>query len=536
MKKKLSALALSLLLCLSACGETAAPPTVNPTAVPTAVAAAQTPTEAAVETVTAEAKETPTIAPTEAPTEAAEKETTPTEKPEATKAAEKEETKPAATASTGSPFADHGALHFEGNRMKDSKGANYQLKGVSTHGIGWFPEYVNKDTFRTLKEEWGINCIRLAMYSAEGAGYCTGGDKAKLKSLVENGVKYATDLGLYVIIDWHVLGEQDPNVYKDEAKKFFAEMSKKYASYGNVIYEICNEPNGSTDWAKIKSYAREVIPEIRKNAPDAIIIVGTPTWSQEVDKPAADPLSEYTNIAYTIHFYAATHKSDLRNRMQSALDKGIPLFCSEFGACDASGNGAYDFEEANAWIAAMDKAGVSYCIWNLSNKNESSSLIAAGCGKLSGWKESELSGEGKWYVGVLGGKATGSTKVTESGNGQQGNGQQASPAAVAATSKNTQVSIQRANGWNDGKQDFVQFTLTIKNTGSEPIKDWKLKAEFSSDVKLDQSWNGSYSLSGRTLKIGPADFNNEIAAGSSAEIGFIVCGSGEPAAPSITIE
>lgn len=297
---------------------------------------------------------------------------------------------------SGTPFENHGKLSVKGVDIVDKNGTMYQLKGVSTHGIAWFPDYVNKDCFQTFRDDWGANLIRLAMYTHENGGYCNGGDKEYLKGLVDDGVNYATELGMYVIIDWHILHDLNPQVNKEEAKKFFGEMSAKYKDYDNVIYEICNEPNGGTTWADVKSYAEEVIPIIRKNAPDAIIIVGTPNWSQDVDIAAKDPITGYDNIMYAAHFYAATHTDSIRNKVQTALDSGLPVFISEFSICDASGNGAIDYGQADKWFDLINSNNLSYAGWNISNKDETSSLIKASCSKTSWWDESELSETGVW--------------------------------------------------------------------------------------------------------------------------------------------
>lgn len=290
-----------------------------------------------------------------------------------------------------------GKLSVEGTNLTDKDGNIVQLRGMSTHGIGWFPEYVNYESFRTLRDEFGANVVRLAMYTAESSGYCTGGDKNALKNLVENGVSYATDLDMYVIIDWHILSDNNPNTYKTEAVAFFEEMSKKYADNDHVIYEICNEPNGGTGWEDVKSYAEELIKTIRKNDKDAVILVGTPTWCQDVDKAAANPI-DADNIMYVFHFYAATHKDDLRSRMTAAIDSGLPVFISEFSICDASGNGGLDYDSANKWLAVIDEYQLSYVGWNLSNKNESSSILKPSCSKTSGYTTDDLSDSGKWLV------------------------------------------------------------------------------------------------------------------------------------------
>ena len=295
---------------------------------------------------------------------------------------------------SGTPFDNHGKLSVVGTDIVDANGNKYQLKGVSTHGIAWFPDYVNKDAIQTFRDDWGANLFRIAMYTDESGGYCNGGDKEYLKGLVDEGVQSATELGMYVIIDWHVLHDLTPQKYKEDAKAFFKEMSAKYKDYDNVIYEICNEPNGGTTWSEVKSYAEEIIPVIRANDPDAIIIVGTPTWSQDVDVAAKDPITGYDNIMYAVHFYAATHTDGIRSKVTTAINSGLPVFISEFSICDASGNGAIDYNQADIWFDLIEDYNLSYAAWNVSNKDETSSLIKSSCTKISGWSESELSDAG----------------------------------------------------------------------------------------------------------------------------------------------
>lgn len=321
-----------------------------------------------------------------------------------TSAPEASETQPAETATavseaptadTSTPFGQHGALHVENGKLTDENGDTVQLYGMSTHGIAWFPQYINYDAFRTLRDDWNTNCIRLAMYTAENDGYCTDGDKAQLKQLVKDGVSYATELGMYAIVDWHILSDCDPNQNKEEAIAFFREMSEAFADNDNVLYEICNEPNGGTSWDSIKSYAEEVIPVIREQKPDAVILVGTPTWSQEIDKAAAAPL-DYDNVMYTLHFYAGTHKDDLRNRLETCVQNGLPVFVSEFGMCDASGNGANDFDSTTKWLDLLNKYQISFCCWNLANKDESSSVFKASSTMLSDWTDDDFNESGHW--------------------------------------------------------------------------------------------------------------------------------------------
>ena len=288
-------------------------------------------------------------------------------------------------------------LQVKSTQLVNSSGKKVQLRGISTHGLSWYPEYVNQSAFTFMKKNWKVNAVRLAMYTAEYNGYCTGdaSNRRKLEACIDNAVKYATNAGMYVIIDWHILSDCDPNQNKDEAIAFFREMAEVFADNDNVLYEICNEPNGGTSWDSIKSYAEEVIPVIRAQKPDAVILVGTPTWSQEIDKAAASPLDD-SNVMYTLHFYAGTHKDDLRNRLETCVQNGLPVFVSEFGMCDASGNGANDFVSTTKWLDLLNKYQISFCCWNLANKDESSSVFKASSTALSDWTDDDFNESGRW--------------------------------------------------------------------------------------------------------------------------------------------
>ena len=318
--------------------------------------------------------------------------------PESTTAASVVTVPPAPEDPKGStPVAAHGQLSVKGTQLVDKNGNGYQLRGMSTHGITWFPDFINEKSFRTLRDDWNTNVVRLAMYVDEwGNGQCYMKNKDGSRQLLEKGVDICIKLGMYVIIDWHVLNPGDPTAYTDEAISFFNDISKKYADYPNIIYEIVNEPNGNATWGGvIKPYAEKVIPVIRKNDKDAVIIVGTPTWSQDIDQALGDPL-DFDNVIYALHFYAATHTDWLRERTEKCVAGGLPIFVSEFGCCDASGNGGNDFGQTEKWLKLLDKYGISYCNWNLANKNESSSCFRESAKADGNWSDSDYSEGGAW--------------------------------------------------------------------------------------------------------------------------------------------
>ena len=293
--------------------------------------------------------------------------------------------------------SQNGWLHVNGTQLVNEQGHAVVLHGMSSHGLQWFSQYATRNAIGATAA-YGANLFRVAMYTKEG-GYLS--QKQAIMKKLYAAVDAAISRNMYVIIDWHILSDGNPKSHQRAAKIFFRKVSQRYGNTPNVIYEICNEPNGGTSWSDIREYAETVIPVIRKNAPDSVIIVGTPTWSQDVDQAAAEPLEDQKNIMYTLHFYAATHKENLRDKLKSAREAGLPIFISEFSICDASGNGGIDYDSADAWFQMINDYNLSYAGWNISNKNESSALIKSDCKKTSGWTDDELSETGLWLKNTM---------------------------------------------------------------------------------------------------------------------------------------
>lgn len=296
---------------------------------------------------------------------------------------------------SASAVSANGRLQVKGTQIVNKKGKPFVIKGVSMHGIAWFPQYVQKKSFASLKR-MGANTVRIPVYTEEYGGYCSGGNKKQLKQVVDRGVKAATELGMYVILDWHILQDGNPLQHKKAASRFFKEMAGKYAKQKNVLFEICNEPNGSGgSWKNIRKYANAIIKVIRGVNKKAIIIVGTPTWSQDVDVAAKSPLKG-KNIVYALHFYAATHGEYLRDKLKAAVKHKLPVLVTEFGISEASGNGKVDTKEGNKWIKLLNRYKIGRVCWNLSNKAENSALLKSSCQRTSGWRKSDLTKSGKW--------------------------------------------------------------------------------------------------------------------------------------------
>jgi endoglucanase len=289
-------------------------------------------------------------------------------------------------ASNAQPVKKHGQLKVEGTKLVDKNGKPVVLRGMSFGWHNFWPRFYNAGAVKRLYEDWNCSVVRAAMGVEPNRGYIkdSAGSVSKIKAVVEA----AIEEGIYVIIDWH-----SHNINLKEAKIFFADMAKTYGKYPNVIYELFNEPDYES-WPEVKDYAEQVIAIIRAIDPDNIILVGCPRWDQSINLPAADPITGYNNLMYTVHFYAATHKQELRDRTDSALNTGLPIFISESAGMEASGDGPIDDAEWKKWIDWMDARGLSWITWSVSDKNETCSVLKPTAASDGNWKEEDIKESG----------------------------------------------------------------------------------------------------------------------------------------------
>ena len=291
---------------------------------------------------------------------------------------------------TSGGVSENGQLSVIGTQLCNEQGEAVVLRGMSSHGIQWFPEFLSESVISSTADR-GANLFRAAMYTGEG-GYLS---NPSLKNTLTAAVDRAIALDMYVIIDWHILSDGNPMTHLDEAKVFFTEMAERYRGNPAVLYEICNEPNGNVSWSgDVKPYAEEMIRTIREIDDRAIILVGSPTWSQDLHMAAADPI-DADNIMYTCHFYAGTHTQWLRNRISAALEQGLPVFVSEWGTSDASGSGGVYADETRRWLDFMAEKGISWANWSLCDKNESSAAIKPGAIISDGISDEGLTESGR---------------------------------------------------------------------------------------------------------------------------------------------
>lgn len=262
----------------------------------------------------------------------------------------------------------HGQLKVNGSRIVDQNGDSIQLRGVSFGWHNMWPRFYNRSSVTQIAKGWGADIVRASI------GLDLDEDTFDKKpemgyALVDSIVQGAVENGIYVLIDFHSHANNLPL-----AKEFFSTVSEKYGHLPNVMYEIWNEPL-EVSWQETKDYAEEILPIIRKNAPEAIVIVPTPRWDQNVHEAADDPITSDKNIVYSLHYYAATHTDYLREQAQYAIDKGLPLFMAECASMVHTGDGVIDTASWEKWMDLADANGISWMCWSVSDKDETCSML-----------------------------------------------------------------------------------------------------------------------------------------------------------------
>lgn len=293
------------------------------------------------------------------------------------------------------PVAVHGQLSVKGAQVLDASAKPVTLRGQAFGWDNWWPQYYNENVVRWLWEDWCVDVVRPAMGIEPDGAYLSNPAVSKQRTFAV--VDGAIKAGVYVIVDWHA-----HNLHQPEAVAFFSELAAKYGDKPNVIYEIFNEPEKDETWPQVKEYATAVIAAIRKHDPDNLVIVGSPEWDQRIDLVAADPLQGQTNVLYSVHFYADTHRDWLRKRTKAAVDAGIPVIVSESSGPQASGQGQNNYTEWQAWIDFMEENRISWLNYSVSDKaGETCSILEPGGNASGGWTAAELTESGEHVRNVL---------------------------------------------------------------------------------------------------------------------------------------
>ena len=292
-----------------------------------------------------------------------------------------------------SPVESWGQLRVQGADIINENGEKVQLQGMSLFWSQWEPDYYEYNTIKWLRDDWCSNVVRAACGVEDNVAQGIAGNPYLSMDYQLDKARAVTDaalaLNIYALIDWH--GHK--NTYNVEAAKtFFRTMAQEYGNQPNIIYEIFNEPVGYK-WSEIKEYAEVIIQEIRKYDPDNIIIVGTPEYAAYPDAVVGNEIKQ-SNIAYTLHYYAASHAQEYRNRANWARNNGLCVFVTEYGLVNYDGGGSVNEDSSREWWKWMNDNKISHCNWSLCDKDEGASALIPGTASGGFWNSNQLTWSG----------------------------------------------------------------------------------------------------------------------------------------------
>jgi len=295
-----------------------------------------------------------------------------------------------------------------GKYLVGDNGEQIKIRGIGTHALLQYKNLHTLEAFKSLRR-LGINAIRICVYledytfmhsdNEKAWGYINKPDETKVE--IEKIVDYCEQLGLYVILDWHVYswgaGSGTGIFHQEEATEFFTYFCTKYKDKPFVMYEIANEPHHQTieEYLPYITALHTLIHSIVNNP---IIIIGTCSedntilWNTLKDNNMDD-------IFISPHAYGGSISVD---RYKVLWDVGFPLFNTEWGNAQASGDGAREDSRTIALMKYYHEQNIPQSVWKFTDQSMTCAVLK-NTGNINaekyanGFDEKDLSAEGTVY-------------------------------------------------------------------------------------------------------------------------------------------
>ena len=235
-------------------------------------------------------------------------------------------------------------------KIYDATGKEVILKGVVLPNVDTiqFGAAVNETTLKSLRDNLGVNMIRFTLSPNSDIEW------GKAFYRIKTTITTATELGIYVIINWGIMKstEGDPRTTLDSnnyqgvttANNFFKSIAEYSKNNPYVLFELCNEPyvkNGDSKyenlntWNAVKEYSDVIIPIIREYSDNIIIVAGKS--GVILNEIVNDPITKYSNIAYTFHMYPYNYKfATYKSQLEAMIAKNLTIIATETSIMNAA--------------------------------------------------------------------------------------------------------------------------------------------------------------------------------------------------------
>jgi endoglucanase len=281
-------------------------------------------------------------------------------------------------------------ISVKGNKFVDTNGNTVLFRGlaISDPDKLEMQGHWSKDHFVKVKE-MGTKLVRIPVHPVAWRERTP----SEYIKLLDQAVGWCTELEMYVILDWHTIGNLETEVFQDpmyettkqETYNFWRAMARHYAGHNTVaFFELFNEPTtyrnqlGPVSWDAWKKSVEEQIIMIRAYNPQAIPLVAGFDWAYDLTPLLLSPIAA-EGIGYTVHPYSNKRPQPWEPKWEEDFGFAAakyPVIATEFGgfarppstngpppAAESTGRGNRDATYGPAIIKYLEGKGISWTVW-----------------------------------------------------------------------------------------------------------------------------------------------------------------------------
>lgn len=273
-------------------------------------------------------------------------------------------------------------ISVQGNSFVNQKGDTLVFRGVSTSD----PDKLEIDGLWSRRyfdeiKAWGVNLVRFPVHPSRLRNR---GFEEYLK-LLDDGIQWAGERGIYVVIDWHSIGNIETGIYlldmydttKKETFNFWKKIAERYGQKNTVaFYEIFNEPTtnstkfGTLQWDSWKDFNEEVITIVRSNGGEGIPLVAGFNWAYDLTPVKQSPIA-MAGVGYVSHPYPQKREKPWEEKWTDDwgfVKNNYPVILTEIGFCGPEDPGAHipvisDESYGVSITEYCDSRQISYIVW-----------------------------------------------------------------------------------------------------------------------------------------------------------------------------
>ncbi|HEX9388789.1 MAG TPA: glycoside hydrolase family 6 protein [Anaerolineales bacterium] len=228
-------------------------------------------------------------------------------------------------------------LSVSGRFIRDPQDNNVVLRGVSLVDVSVANSRPrNAVTLTNMVTDdansWYARVVRFPVYpnAIDGQPGWIANPDSYFNNHLDPAIQNCISRQIYCIIDWHYISDYTSNTIDTTTRAFWSYVAPRYANTPNVIFELYNEPINPDNWSTWKTTAQPWVNLIRSLAPNNLILIGGPRWSQNLSSAASDPFVG-SNLVYVAHIYPEHGGQSTWDSWFGNAANSVPFFITEWG-------------------------------------------------------------------------------------------------------------------------------------------------------------------------------------------------------------